>query len=728
MSRRAFASLSLMGVSLGLVFAQGCGGAPLPAEALKIRSASMPIVSCPPSQGLAACTGRRFVGIFDPKALPDCPVDSKGIWTQSRLFPKAAADKNLVLSKYCVYEWTGLHIQPFPLKSDLCPVYGSSGPAKPDLDVLNTLPGLLEVGEDCIDTGPLQTQNSQASYEETFSLWARETFFNAANGVHPLPTSPRSPTPVRLIAIDTSPDAQLPSGGILLGQNRHGDSLAHIARSLACPDGENNPCSAKVSTSLGLPRYDLANPLAVNTINGGLFGTESDLAVSIERAVRQWRIQALAGQDSPRLILNLSIGWENDAIRKSCMSLDPNNPLSGAQPPSKSVADALRFASCHGALVFAAAGNDSGGSNPASGLVCPAQWESLAAPNASACKALLGDFAAQWAERYPTLPLRPAGGFSAYDRLLYAVSGVDQGDEALVPARANASPRLSALGLLGTGWDASANFSVTPNANGVAPSIPPAMTGSSVATAVASATAAAVWAYAPQLTAPEVLNIIHSSGLQRQVAGALLSDNTGVCALSSPPGICEVRRVSLCAALENVLQNPGVYCKSSNPHAANLQNAPLGADLDSLLGSNFTLDPGQFTLSPTPIAVPHYQYPSLSVVPWSFPQPNWPTCPACTVKILDPSAVILYAKPGQASGYTQNSQIDSLTLTLIDQNGTARSALLAQSINASARIGFRVLAPTGVDLSKTRTAWLSGKATSSTGSTISVHQQIAITH
>jgi hypothetical protein len=237
---------------------------------------------------------------------------------------------------------------------------------------------------------------------------------------------------------------------------------------------------------------------------GGHFGYQSDLAAAIERAVDAWR---QGGEPhGHRLVVNLSLGWLG-AFGGAA------GDTSAELAPARSVHAAIQKAVCRGALVFAASGNDSGGTAHASGMIYPAAWTVQDRPTAARCKAFG----------------KPAAGYVAVGRLLEAVGGVDGADRALAIARPLSTPRLVAPGSLGTALDT--------DGQPLAP-----LTGTSVSTAVASAAAAVAWAYVPSLDAPAVAESVYLSGRWLQ-PGA----DPGCCR-----GTCAVRRVSTCGALARV--------------------------------------------------------------------------------------------------------------------------------------------------------------------------------
>ena len=644
--------------------------------------------ACPPAEDDAGCTGRRFIAITDP-ALP-CPKDPlpSPIWKEGKLFKGFGAKVPPPLARYCVYEWTGAF-----QKNSQCKPYGPSGPGDVELNYLkNTiLTPSTELGEDCIDSAPLQS-----TFETQADTWARQELFSHAGGVNPLPTAPSTPRPVRLVAIDTAPTSTTAIG---VGQSRHGDTVAYTAKDLACPNGEASPCAAHVRTKLGLPRTDLANPLTTNVVQGGFFGTEGDLAQAIEGAVSTWHNDIILGTAEPRLVLNLSVGWEDDQERNNCEPANLRTNLNVLSPPARSVVDALRYASCHGALVLAAAGNDTGGPLPSSGLVCPARWEALDAPDTTSCNEMVGtEFPQAWAERFNGYPLRESEVQGrSYNRLVYAVGGVDYSDEPLLPVRRGGRPRLAGLGLMGAAWD---NSSV----NGTAP--PPYVTGTSIATAVASAIASSVWSYNPARTAPSILDAIYTSGLPLQRGGANIVADSGTCLGAAS---CDVRRVSLCRAIGVPCVDQVLADSLQNPAMSAPFSAALATAYSSVVATNLTFAPGA--------ANPHTQYPTVAASPWSFPQPSWPACPACIAQIPNPNEIELYART--------TIPMSGVTVVLVNASGAWSLARVQGGVLAGSPIRVRIQMGKGA-ASAVRKVLISGTTMTATGATVSVTEQVVL--
>jgi hypothetical protein len=659
---------------------------------------------CPPPEDEAGCTGHRWIAITNPNA--PCPIDSLNIWTEQKLFKGPLGGPPPSLARYCVYEWTGARVNPGGTQ---CLPYGANGPGDDEINQLQTVIGVgAELGEDCIDTTPM-------SFDGDFASVNRKSLTYRAGGVDVLPTSamnPAWPIAARIAAADTSPDSL--SSGIAVGQSRHGDTVAHIARDLSCPQGEQAICAGHLTTALALPRFDLANPLSVDLVQGGFFGTEGDLATSIESIVLKWREDVEKAMGEPRLVINLSVGWQNAGDRNNCSPPQLNMNPELLAPPARAVLDVMRYATCHGALIMAAAGNDTGGTTPQAGLVCPARWEELSVLDFKTCAEWVGkSFEGIWKERWGQFPIRAMDGQHPYNRVVYAVGGLDYGNAPLVPTRPRARPRITALGLLGAAWDASPNGGVTPNSNGQPVAAPPPITGTSISTAVASAIAAAAWAYAPNLTAPDIVDKVYFPGVALQQNGTNIQADVGTCIGATS---CDVKQLSLCRTL-------GVPCTNDaapiGMQGQALPNPALGVPLIATLTTEFASATATNAVFPDSFPIPDSRAPNVAAAPWTFPQPNWPTCPSCVINVNNPNTLVLYAKPGV--------DMSDMSVVLVDQMGVIRSARVATQVQRNSRLKITITSQSGFDATKTRRVWLSGNSTSSTGTAISVVQQIAMT-
>jgi hypothetical protein len=457
-------------------------------------------------------------------------------WTAERLF--RAATPPAGLGDLCLYTWT--------------PVVPAAAPTPAQVNSLFTVSRAHEMTEDV----PVVFPAAPASPEEEAVLTGFRTALRAQVGdASLLPSLPAVPA-VRVVVIDSAPDAS--HGHIQPGANRHGDTLAHLIEDLVCqPAGGGRPgrtCAAEVTTVLALPwiAKGVVGP------NGGYVGTLSDLARAIERAVSTWQNDRLTAPASTpaRLLLNLSVGWEHTAGIADC-STDPPERLG---PPARAVRGILQYATSQGALVVAAAGNDSGGPMPRTGLVCPGRYQSV---------------------RQDADPSQA---------LLVAVSGVDYHDDPLETARPLGITGIVGLGLGGVAWNPG-------------DPAPPLLTGASVAAAVVSAVGALAWTYQPSWTQRQVTTAVYNGGLDVGAADE--------CPLLLGP--CRSRRVSVCGALQAAGASP-----RCSPAAPKPWSGPdLRAEMAALAATNAGLPASTGTLIEPLVlgALPRYLSPAQSIDP-----------------------------------------------------------------------------------------------------------------
>ncbi|AKT42365.1 S8/S53 family peptidase [Chondromyces crocatus] len=570
--------------------------------------------------GPLGCTGRRWIAHIPPPGT--CPAPPLG-WIMAPLFGAAAPPG---LSSLCLYDHAGLPgpVPPQPITA---------------LHTALTTQGATAIEEDCVVVEPLAGQLQAASRP-----WLHDQLLAQLDASGPLPQG-GTPSPVAIAVADTSPDARPDgvTGSIPRGRLDHGYTMAWLARDLACPAG--GPCTAYLSTQLALPHIDNAT---VDLAQGGYFGTRGQLAQAIHRAVDAWKAAYPAQR---RLVINLSVGWEPDA---GCG--DPSAPEL-LPLPERAVLLALQHAACHGALLIAAAGNDPGGPEPhypagtpmPSGPTCPAAWSVEPAPSSSRCTDLEGT---GYATPFSALPLRytppsppEAPGAPIDDALLFAVGGVDHADRPIVRARPEGNPRLAALALHGTAGQPGL-------------SLPAPLTGTSVAAAAVSGIAAATWAYRPDLTATEIMDLVYR-------AGPILSRKADFHA----SGVSDlVRRVTRCRALAaacppgggtSTCPPTGVPCASFPPPQP-AQNPSWTPSLLSALATDLATAPPLFGPHTRLDVLPEpRRYRSLAAAPWVHPQPERPPCGAC---IFQPSNGSLYIEI--ASDYPQRRVLTQTTLTL----------------------------------------------------------------
>jgi hypothetical protein len=479
-------------------------------------------------------------------------------WTAERLFH--ASQLPPALAGFCLYTWTPATPGTAPTSDQVRQLFAGSGAQ-----------GLTE------DAPVLYPSADYSAEEVAFFAGLRSALHAQVGDASLLPSMPASPV-VRIAVIDSAPDA--PAGLIRPGASRHGDTLAHLIEDLVCrpaSGGRPGACAAEVTAELALPW--LARGVAGQ--DGGYMGTLSDLARAIERAVSQWQSDRITAPSSTpaRLLLNLSVGWEDTPQIADCSTA----PLSGLAAPARAVRAILQQAAAQGALVIAAAGNDSAGPAPRTGLLCPGRYQAVPQDN------------------------------DPSHSLVVAVSGVDYQDHPLETARPRGITGIAGLGLGGVAW---------------APGdpVPPQLVGSSVSAAVVSAVGALVWAARPNWLTSQVVAAVYSGG--RDVGAA------DECPISIAQ--CRSHRVSVCGALQAAGAAP-----SCSPPAPRAWSCPVLPAETTALAAAFASVPFSADTLASSSTIPRYLAPTVQIDPSVFPQPISGTCPTCWVDAVAISAPYL---------------------------------------------------------------------------------------
>jgi hypothetical protein len=397
------------------------------------------------------------------------------------------------LAQFCSYEWQGAG----ELRDDLAALRAAIH-AYPHMQVETASP-------DCHTPLP---SGAEGELERAVELARRDAFrldIDWVDGGHLQTSVARARID---IAIPDTVSAEVAATG-RTPAHIHGQVVGAIITDIACPERHPN-CVTNVRHSLAMPRRD--GHSAPDWVEGGDRGTRGDVALAIYAAVEGWRERRLDNPAaSPRLVLNLSLGWEPD-----------NHELA----PSQALLAALRFASCNGVLVFASSGNDPRRRANHNGPLEPARYETAPAPDAAECRAL--GFTPLAEHEYPV--------FGASEKpLVWAVGGVDANDSPLLDARSESMPRIVAPALDGLAM----------RTNG---ELTRGLTGSSIAAAVASGTAALIWSYRPELRPDQIVDIIYHSGWD--------TNEMADFGLDMP---ATIHRVSVCAALARA-------CHGLSPH------------------------------------------------------------------------------------------------------------------------------------------------------------------
>jgi Subtilase family len=522
--------------------------------------ASAPSLASPVCRGPRTLYNRglRWIGVA-----PTCTAPPG--WIAERLFRDPTLPA--ALTELCLYTWTA----------------APASPAEADVDALAC------VSQELTEDVPVVYPSGFSTPETALFTGLRAALRAQVGDASLLPGVPATPA-VRVVVLDTAPDAA--ANHIQPGLSRHGDTLAHLIEDLVClpaSDRTSGPvvepsattraispthpariCAAEVTTVLALPWTEPGVPGS----HGGYLGTLADLARAIERAVSTWQADRLdAPTTTPaHLVLNLSIGWEHTAQIADCST------EALPAPPARAVLGILQHAAAQDALIIAAAGNDSGGPSPRTGLVCPGLYQAV--PQDATARSLV-----------------------------VAVSAVDYHDHPLETVRPAGTTAIVGLGLGGVAWSPS-------------DPVPPALTGSSVSTAVASAVSALVWTAQPGWAPSAVSDAVYRGGVD-------LGTQADACPLAL--GACHAHRVSVCGAL---------YAAGGAPHCAPAAAQPascpaLPAAIAALSASYAVVPQILATPIPDPVQLanlPRYLAPTVQIQPSTFPMPISETCPTCVVQ------------------------------------------------------------------------------------------------
>ncbi|APR76607.1 Hypothetical protein A7982_01954 [Minicystis rosea] len=552
--------------------------------------------------------GRRWLGITSK-----CVMPGGSPWIAEPLFDPPPLP---VLSSFCLYSWpTGPKSPPPPTAGDIKDLFSLSGAAELTEDVPVVFP-------------------QASSPTDLFAEGLRKAFRLQVGDASLLPSAPAAPA-VRVVVIDSTPDAA--HGQIPEGESRHGDTLAHLIEDVVCDSGQ---CVAEVTTTLALPWLDRGVP----GLHGGHIGTLSDVARAVARALSRWQHDMATAPFStpPHLVLNMSIGWEHTPGIADCYVSE----LSTMGPPARAVLGILQYAASQGALIVAAAGNDTGGPTPPPGLLCPGRYQALA----------------QIAD-----PQRP---------LLVAASGVDYQDAPLETTRPYGVTALVGLGLGGVAW-------------GPGDSLPAPLTGSSVSAAVVSAVSAVVWAHEPSYAPEDIIEAVYDGGTDLGQMD-LIPD----CPTSLGPS-CYAHRVSVCGAL--VAAGAPVSC--SPPAQTGSSSPNLDDSVTELVNKSLSVTAN--TVGVASLATntfPRYLSPTVQSAPSVFPQPIVIPCPSCVIVTAPGSTT---SNPALYFIGTPDQTLLNAMLVMVPLDGGRQVAQLGTLVAGTA---FRFLMGT----SAARAAYLTG--------------------
>lgn len=544
------------------------------------------------SAALGACEGDRYVGLApNPSA---CVSPPNSHWQAARLFP---SDAPAELAHYCAFTWS----DPSPPKLDDLPsTWGTNN--NPTLDCAVVAPHSTELSEE-----------NQVALETAFRTQVDEV---------PVLPSPSPPLlvapPTKVVVVDASQATGFPypASGLIA----HGKMVGTIVRQLACPTG-SPICAAAVANTLALPLVRDGDTFRREP-TGGRFGSWGDLAVAIHSA-----LSVSAAAPGNNTVINLSVAWDpawgGAYLAGNWQSLEP---------PLRAVHSAISLAVCRGALIIASSGNASGGPDESTGAGYPAAWEAKPAPVPARCAALGA----------PALPLAN----TTYQRMVYAVGGVDGRDLDLPNARPGSRPPIVAP---------SDHVTIS---DGVG-QITDVYTGSSVGAAVTSAAASIVWRYRPTTRSHDVMARVragsaallgHPVQIARDLcAGAacpVTAGRTSICGAvlqACAGGVCPAFSCTISPAFRD--ERPDLTNSLVPPEwsAAGLAHqSPAVAPCEGTYYSSTIISPQQ---CPADALANH------NAKPFSTPQPGGIACPTCPLEVthailnLDKTYKGLLSKP-----------------------------------------------------------------------------------
>lgn len=440
-------------------------------------------------------------------------------------------------------------------------------------------------------------------------------------------------------------------------KHQHGLAMAEIINDVRCPNRETG-CRDRIIFS------DAFSNKAAVAGSTDVLGSMGSLSSAIDAAVEQWQGEKKASRTRARLIINLSLGWDNALYgaltgwdHGSVHSLEPallqntDEAILKARsvpPPVQAVYASLVYASCQGALIIAAAGNNTGGTCEQRGPMAPAVWEDTPAPSPRACAMLFNPKADM-----TKLSSKSPG------PLVYAAGAFMHAEEPLPIARRDSTPPRVLPGFAAVAGRLDVPVTNKPPATKLPkdPRMTDPWTGTSVAAAALSGVAAMVWTHRPDLTAHGVMRLIDGAGVPSSALKIDLGKNKNQAAV----------RVSAFEAYEEAckIDIPSPRC-GPNPYKRNKYTVTTSDDVTKLqlqipngnaatarqwnskkktteCGASWThyyaalskaSKPGLPPPKPTGMTPsPAWPPPTKAVTyPWTRPQPDTAICPYCPIK------------------------------------------------------------------------------------------------
>jgi hypothetical protein len=403
--------------------------------------------------------------------------------------------------------------------------------------------------------------------------------------------------------------------------NPHGKAVGTLIRDTACMNSSN--CRVDVRNYLGLPllrdshTFQDQTVIRRDTTHGGGFGAKGDLARAIVAAVN-------AAPTGAPTVINLSVAYDTKAPMKELRpaATDHSNNV---------VLEALQYARCHGALIFAAAGNGPVPADPAQPPAFPARWTGLNGLDTAACD-----------RRYGV-----ANFANATQPLLYAVSAFDFGRKPLMTTRGRGQSVLAALGFAVVREDPNGGYTRT-------------LSGTSMATATVSAIAAAYWSH---LKKPLQID---PDSIVRDLYGVTLPpisatpDFRPFRARTAPLFFVGTHEINFCS-----IANTGLVPATCTP-------PPVASEVPDGMLPDLPLDAATaektFPITDPPFGMDPWQ------VPYFRPQPDGePACESCRIKLGSRRIDFILRQSFNPSGTLR---------VLVTRSGAAGVARLTQGVTS----------------------------------------------
>ncbi len=526
-----------------------------------------------------------------------CPDAAGMMWDSSFLFEDEVGETRVGLSQFCVYRAASSDTNPQPVLNLRCSV----NPGLPSC--------LTQLDADSASIATMGSDTADLMWPQLHSFFREQV-----GAIAPLTATSQN---VRLAVIDTEPTGfnEDRNGS---GISPHGFTLLNIARNSICP--VQGPCPVQLRSGLGLPMQPCNDDtgFCFTPAQGGVNGTIGQLASSIFREVEDWKNTTINN-----LVINLSVAW--DPI------FGGEIPVSNGRVASQAVFRALQYASCHGALVVAAAGNRVTG--PALNLdpLLPAGWEKVAAPTGQECQTMFG-FVPETNDI--TGNYRP---------LVYAASAVDTFGNR-VETRLGGEARLTAFG----------DHAVAPVDEQGIPKPTQILSGSSIGAIVVSTAAAAAWHFDTDASPHEIMQDVYDSG-------EFLDRTAQFCNTSQASCTQDVRRISICEAVDKTCSSlipgtcPDFDCSTPGTVLPGIPEPDIAALFEDVVPYSLELNTsstsfdecrsgyvlkfpaGESTENPCP----HLQYYGIQATPWTDGQPEGQFCPTCTDVYHSPGTLYL---------------------------------------------------------------------------------------